>query len=260
MSRLQDKIAVVTGAAQGLGAAIAARLIDEGACVIVTDMDRVQGEQTAEQIGAEFYYQDVTEEVGWTTLTQRIEGHYGTLDILVNNAGVADTPTQKNQADSALRNWRKVYAVNVEGVVLGCQFAIDIMSRTGGGSIVNMSSIAALNPTPFLYAYGASKAAITQYTTSVALDCARSGHKIRCNSVHPGQIRTPMHDELIASVAAEAGVSVQEATADFLAKIPLGEFQEPVDIANAVLFLASDESRYITGTKIIVDGGNSLGS
>jgi 3(or 17)beta-hydroxysteroid dehydrogenase len=259
MGRLQGKVAVVTGAARGLGAAIATRFVKEGCLVIITDMDHEHGEKAAERIGAQFFFQDVTEEAGWTRLRKRIEADYGTLDILVNNAGVADRAAPENLTNAVLQNWRKVYAVNVEGVMLGCQFAIDLMSRSGGGAIVNMSSIAALNPTPFLYAYGASKAAVTQYTTSIALHCATAGHKIRCNSVHPGQIRTPMHNELIASVAAETGMSVEETTAEFLAKIPLGEFQEPIDIANAVLFLASEESRYITGTKIIVDGGNSLG-
>jgi len=258
MKRLQGKTAVVTGAAQGLGEAIARRLIDEGSQVIITDMDNAQGEETAERIGADFFFQDVSEAEGWTTLKKRIEADHGTLDILVNNAGVADRASPENLTSSVIQSWRKIYAVNVEGVMLGCEFAIDIMSRNGGGSIVNMSSIAALNPTPFLYAYGASKAAVTQYTTSIALHCANAGHQIRCNSVHPGQVRTPLHNELIVSVASETGLSIEETTAEFLAKIPLGKFQDPIDIANAVLFLASEESRYITGTKIIVDGGNSL--
>lgn len=260
MDRLKDKIVVVTGAAQGLGAAIAERLVEEGGVVVITDIDQLQGDLTARRLGAEFFHHDVTRDADWNNLKEGIESRYGTLDVLVNNAGVADSAHSRDGLSRIMQDWKRVYAVNVEGVVLGCQFAIEMMSRTGSGSIINMSSIAALNPTPFLYAYGASKAAITQYTTSIALHCASAGYKIRCNSVHPGQVRTPMHNELIASVAEENGISIQEATDSFLAKIPFGEFQEPRDIADAVLFLASDESRFVTGTRIIVDGGNSLAS
>ncbi|RMF07908.1 MAG: SDR family oxidoreductase, partial [Alphaproteobacteria bacterium] len=143
-------------------------------------------------------------------------------------------------------------------VFLGCRAAIPAIKRAGGGSIINMSSIAALVATPFLTAYGASKASVRQLTMSVAMHCAQTGTRIRCNSVHPGQIRTPMHDALIREVAAKQGISQDEASAAFLSRIPMGEYGEPDDIAYAVLYLASDESKHVTGAQLVVDGGMQI--
>jgi 3(or 17)beta-hydroxysteroid dehydrogenase len=157
-----------------------------------------------------------------------------------------------------LEDWRRINTVNVESVFLGCKYAMPAIAKGGGGAIVNMSSIGALVPTPFIAAYGASKAAVAQFTRSLALHCCEKNYAIRCNSVHPGQVRTPMHDVLIARTAAEHGISAEDAAQAFLTKVPMKTWQEAVDIANAVLFLVSDEARFITGTAVIVDGGMSL--
>jgi 3(or 17)beta-hydroxysteroid dehydrogenase len=258
MGRVSGKVAIVTGAAQGLGAEIAARLAGEGAQVVLTDLNEQAGQASAAAIGGLFLKQDVSSESGWQELVQRVEQQFGRLDVLVNNAGLAESAGTRDPETAELEDWRRIHRVNVEGVFLGCKHAIPAIARAGGGSIINMSSIAALVPTPFIAAYGASKAAVAQFTRSVALHCAEKRYRIRCNSVHPGQIRTPMHDQLIAETARELGISTAEAEAGFVAKIPFGTFQEAIDIANAVLFLACDESRFITGTEMIVDGGMSL--
>lgn len=258
MPRLKDKVAIVTGGAAGLGAAIAKRLAEEGAKVVVTDLNSEAGEATARAIGAEFIRQDVTDEAGWIALVAEVEKRHGRIDALVNNAGLASCKGAMDPEDSLLEDWRRIYTVNVEGVFLGCKHVMAAMARSGGGSVVNMSSIAALVPTPFISAYGASKAAVAQFSRSLALYCCEKDYQIRCNSVHPGQVRTPMHDELIERTAREHGITEEQAEQAFLAKVPMKKFQDAVDMANAVLFLVSDESRYITGTAIVVDGGMSL--
>ena len=146
-------------------------------------------------------------------------------------------------------------SVNTDGVFLGCKYAIPAIRDSGGGAIINMSSIAALVSTPFLTAYGASKAAVAQLTKSVAIHCAEKGYRIRCNSVHPGQVSTPMHDSLLSDVARAAEMSVEQVREMFLSKIPLGEFGTPEDIAEGVLYLASDAGKHVTGQELVIDGG-----
>lgn len=248
MARLEDKVIIVTGAAAGLGAAIAERLTEEGARVVATDIAAREG----------VLAQDVTDEARWRTLIDETLSTHGRLDGLVNNAGIGPSTGAMDPEGANVADWRRIYGVNVEGVFLGCKYAMPAIAQTGGGSIVNLSSIAALVPTPFLAAYGASKAAVAQFTRSVALHCCEKGYAIRCNSVHPGQVRTPMHDELIARTMADHGLTEEQAAQAFLAKVPMREWQEAVDIANAALFLLSDEARFITGTAIVVDGGMSL--
>ncbi len=254
--RLAGKSCIVTGGARGLGRAIAAKLIGEGASVLITDIDEAVGTQTATEIGAQFAVQDVTEEARWPQIIQACQDKFGGLDVLVNNAGLAGIGDGVSPEDTSLRSWQRTFGVNVEGVFLGCRAAIPAMRKAGGGSIINMSSVAAITPTPFLTAYGASKAAVAHLSTSVALHGAPD--KIRCNSVHPGQVQTDMHNDLIADAAAMAGAPVAAVEADFAARIPLGEFGQSEDIANTVLFLASDESRYVTGAQMVVDGGMQL--
>ncbi|QEH77752.1 SDR family oxidoreductase [Sphingomonas sp. C8-2] len=246
--RVSGKVIIVTGAAAGLGAAIAARLAEEGATVVRTDIMGGDG----------VVRQDVTDEGQWQALIAEVVGTHGRLDGLVNNAGIADGKGPPDPEGALAEDWRRIYTVNVEGVFLGCKHAIPAIAAVGGGAIVNMSSIGALVPTPFLSAYGASKAAVMQFTRSVALHCCEQGHAIRCNSVHPGQVRTPMHDELIARTAAEHGLDAEQAAQAFLSKVPMKKWQEAVDIANGVLFLMSDEARFVTGTSLVVDGGMSL--
>ena len=257
MGRVKGKVAIVTGGGSGLGAAIAERLHEEGAHVVVTD---ITAEVKAPISGVYYLRQDVRDETGWINLVADVEARHGRLDIMVNNAGTTGDMIETNPETTPLEDWQRIFRVNAEGVFLGCKHIMSAMQRCGGGSIINMSSIGALVPTPFITAYGASKAAVTHLTRSVALHCAERGYHIRCNSVHPGQIHTPMLDQLFENAARQANADKEVIKAAFLQRIPMGVFQDARDIANAVLFLASDESRYITGTQIVVDGGMTLTS
>ncbi len=256
--RVPGKVAIVTGGAAGLGASIACRLVGDGAQVVITDIQTERGRATAKEIGAEFLEQDVGDEAQWLSLIDAVERRFGGLHILVNNAGIAEAGAAADPETTLPEDWRCVMRTNAESVFLGCRAAIPAMRRSSGGSIVNMSSIAALVGTPFLTAYGASKAAVRQLTMSVALHCAQKGYGIRCNSVHPGQIRTPMHDALLKDTASAADAPLLAVEAEFRSRIPLGVFGVPDDIANAVLYLASDESRHVTGAKLVVDGGMQI--
>lgn len=254
-ARLTGKTAIVTGGASGIGKAVAHLLCAQGANVLVTDVDETGGTAVAEAIGGSFLSQNVCDEAGWQAVVSEAERRYGRLDILVNNAGVGDGLGGVSPEDTSLEDWQRINRVNVEGVFLGCKAAIPAMRRAGGGSIINMSSIAALVATPFLTAYGASKAAVRQLTMSVALHCAQNGSRIRCNSVHPGQVRTPMLNNLLAATAVQIGALLADVEAQYCSRIPMGEFGTPEDIANGVLFLASDESRHMTGAQLVIDGG-----
>lgn len=261
MGRLDGKIALVTGGASGLGRATADLFAREGARVVVTDVDVAAGQLAASAIGetAIFLEHDVGDEPRWQQVIEAASAHFGGLDVLVNNAGVEGGAGPASDPErTELESFRNVQRVNVEGVFLGCKHAIPAIRQRGGGSIVNLSSIAALVATPFITAYGASKAAVQQLSRSVALHCAQSGDRIRCNSVHPGQITTPMLDRLFDDVSAAAASETERTRAEFRRRIPLGEFGEPDDVAYAILYLASDESKHVTGTSLIVDGGMSL--
>lgn len=257
MGRVDGKTAIVTGGAAGLGQAIAQMLAREGANVVIADVDEARGAETAAAIGAaaSFSKLDVCDEAAWKALIGETVSTHGGLHILVNNAGIAPPGNPEN---TDLETWRRVQQVNGEGVFLGCKHAMAAIHRSSGGSIVNLSSIAALVATPFLSAYGASKAAVRQLSQSIALHCAEQGYRVRCNTVHPGQIQTEMLDGLFAVVAEDAGISLEDAEAAFVAKIPMGEFGDADDIAYAVLYLASDESKHVTGTQLVIDGGMSL--
>jgi 3(or 17)beta-hydroxysteroid dehydrogenase len=259
MGRVQDRVALVTGAAQGIGFAIAKRLVEEGATVIISDVSEGALKEAARELGVQALVQDVASEEGWVKTIDTIRARHGALHILVNNAGIeGDQSAPKDPEHAPLTDWNRIFAVNSAGVFLACKHAIALMSASGGGSIVNLSSVASLVPTPFLTAYGAAKASVEHLTRSVALHCATSGYRIRCNSVHPGQVRTPMLDALFSRMAAQAGVTVEQFTASFTAQIPMSTLQDVVDIANLVLFLASEESRFVTGQAIACDGGFTL--
>lgn len=259
MGRLLGKIILVTGAADGLGKAIAERANQEGAEVVITDLNIEKGQQLADRLAIRFIRQDVTDEAGWKNVIDEVVAKYGRIDGLVNNAGLASLKGPADPENALWEDWEKILKVNMGGVFLGCKYVVQEMARTGGsGSIINMSSIGALVPTPFLTAYGASKMAVAHFTRSLALHCCEKGYAIRCNSIHPGQVYTPMYDELMNRVARENNIALEQAEELFLAKIPMKKFQEPTDIANAALFLLSDESRYITGTSLVVDGGMTL--
>jgi len=259
MPRVKNKIAIVTGGASGLGAAIARRLAEEGAKVIITDLQEEEGQRLAKAIGGNFIQQNVADEEQWEIVTRQVEDQYGGLDILVNNAGIIGSLDKLNPEGTTLSDWQTVQRINVEGVFLGCRAAIPIMRQSGGGSIINMSSIAASGPAPEYTAYGASKASVRHLTKSVAMHCAKEGSKIRCNSVHPGIILTPMNIHILEGRAKDRNITFDQALAEYKSVIPQGEFTEAEDVAHAVLFLASDEARHITGIKLFVDGGMAMG-
>ncbi|MEQ8802443.1 glucose 1-dehydrogenase [Haliea sp.] len=257
--RLAGKTAIVTGGATGLGLGIAQRYIEHGATVIITDINVQAGEQAAGKLGARFIAQDVTDESSWEALFAALAAEGVRASVLVNNAGFADAGLGELFEDIDVAAAKKIFEVNFDGTLLGCKHAIRHMKQ-GGGSIINMSSIAAMVPVPFIAAYGASKAAVRHLTQSVALYCAQQGYRIRCNSIHPGQIRTAMHDRLVEATASQNGITAAEAEAGFLGMIPMGEFGQVEDIANAALYFASDESKHVTGDRILVDGGMMLTS
>lgn len=249
--RMQDKIVLVTGGASGIGLATARALVREGAKVVVTDRNVKGGEAAAAELGpqVEFLAQDVTREERWVEVIAHIADKYGRLDGLVNNAGCGSL---HNIEEETLEGWRFVHAVNVESVFLGCKHGIKAMKQTGGGSIVNISSVAGLLGAPDLPAYCSSKGAVRLLTKSVALWCAQQKYEIRCNSVHPSFLETPMVQSMI-DIAPDGDKMRRrlERTS------PLGRLGKPEDAANIVLFLLSDESPFVTGAEFVVDGGTT---
>jgi NAD(P)-dependent dehydrogenase (short-subunit alcohol dehydrogenase family) len=250
--RVQGKTALVTGAASGIGLACATRLACEGATVIATDIQlRAALEAAAPPAHALEYLQlDVTREDEWAAVIAAIDARHGRLDVLVNNAGIAlRVPTP----DMNLADFRRQMAVNVEGVFLGCKHAIPLMRRNGGGSIINLSSTAGLRGSPNMAGYSASKGAVRLFTKALAVECAQARDGIRVNSVHPGLIDTPLWPSM------DISGKVSKLDLDDLSArlVPLGVKGEPLDIANGVLWLASDESRYVTGAQLVIDGGMS---
>lgn len=254
MDRVKGKIAIVTGGALGLGQASARLLAREGAKVVVTDIrgddcEVVAGAIVKEGGEAIALTHDVSEEADWERVIAATLERFGRLDVLVNNAGVGwGGPPE----EESLERWRRLMSVNLDGVFLGTKHALLAMRRVPprGGSIINLSSIEGLVGDPDLGAYNASKGGVRLYTKSVALYCARERLGIRVNSIHPGYIWTPMVENYLA----ERG-SVEEGRKALDAMHPIGHVGEPDDIAYAVLYLASDESKFVTGAELVVDGG-----
>ncbi|PWK64956.1 glucose 1-dehydrogenase [Aminobacter sp. AP02] len=253
MGRVEGKVAIVTGGASGMGAATARLLAREGAAVLVCDLQADKGRQVADAIQAaggrsRYVEHDVTSEDAWKTAMALTLQAFGGLHILVNNAGVG--APFGNVEDLSLDDWRKVMAVNMEGVFLGTKYGIETMRKTGkGGSIVNFSSTMGIVGSPSTAAYVASKGGVRLFTKSAALHCAKERYGIRVNSVHPGWIRTPMSSAALDKLAESgAGNKALELT-------PLGRVGEPDDVAYGVLYLASDESGFVTGTELVIDGG-----
>ncbi len=245
--RLQDKVALVTGAASGMGAATARRFAEEGAKVVVADMLAAEGEAVAGSISekggtAVFQSLDVTDEQAWRTAVEASVERYGRLDVLVNNAGISGSATT-DMFDTEL--WMRLMAINATGVFFGIKYAVPAMAAAGGGSIVNISSISGVVGQHQIHpGYNASKGAIRTLTKAVAVQQAKA--KIRVNSVHPG-IMPPMRTS--------GATADPETRAKMMKGVPLGRPGEVEEVANTVLFLASDEASYITGAEIYVDGG-----
>lgn len=259
MNRLENKIALITGAARGIGRAIAELFHQEGATVIITDIRDDEGLQVAENLDSrnEYRHLDVKFESEWQAITDYIFQKYGGLDILVNNAGITgflETSGPFDAENVELESWEEVHAVNSTGTMLGCKYAIKLMKEKGG-SIVNISSRSGVVGIPGAVAYAASKAAIRNHSKSVALFCAENNYRIRCNSIHPAAIMTPMWDAMLGEG------EQREKTIEFVESgIPLGEFGTPLDVAYGALYLASDEAKYVTGVELTIDGGILAGS
>ena len=252
MGRVDGKVAIVTGAGQGLGQASAELLAREGARVVVTDHNEATRQEVAASIRAQggdalSLHHDVTSESDWESVIAKTVSTYRRLDVLVNNAGVS---LYKTVEDTTLEEWRQLMSINLDAVYLGTKHAIGAMKQFGGGSIVNISSIEGLIGHPDLAAYNASKGGVRIFTKSAALHCGRIGSKIRVNSIHPGFVRTPLLDAYCASQPDPAA-----AERDLLNAHPIGRLGEPADIANGVLYLASDDSAWVTGTELVIDGG-----
>jgi 3(or 17)beta-hydroxysteroid dehydrogenase len=252
--RLAGKVAMVTGAGTGIGLATAKLFAQEGAKVAVAELDEKTGRAAAEAVDGLFVKLDAREEAEWSRALAEVKAQYGALHVLVNNAGVLCRSEEPDVENTSLDEWRWLQRVNVEGVFLGCKLAIPLLRDSGGGSIVNLSSIAGLLATPHLAAYGASKGAVRQFTKSVAAHCGRRGYKIRCNSVHPGLIETQMG----AKVVGLGGADPEQTRETRRKAVPLGELGRPEDVAACILFLASDDARYVTGAELVVDGGFTI--
>lgn len=257
MGRVQGKIAVITGAASGIGQATASLMADEGAQVILTDIDRTRGEAAAKAIGgALFVEHDAGDEPSWMSLMRQVIERFGRMDILVNNAAITGIGGPVGDPESTtVDNWRAVQRVNLEGVFLGCKHGIAAMKGRGGGVIINMSSGGAIIPSPMNTAYGAAKAGVLNLTITVAIHCAARKYGIRCNAVLPGGTRTPMLLGLFDTLAQHTGARAADLEAGFASSGGIGRLAEPREIASAILFLASDEASYVNAEMLVVDGG-----
>jgi len=260
LKRLENKVALVTGAARGIGESIAKALAAEGAFVYVTDIDRKNGIRVTQSIGAEssFAPLDVRSEQDWREIIESIMKEHGRLDIVVNNAGVTGLERDSEAHDpenASLEAWRSVHQTNLDGVFLGCKYAIRAMRAFGTGSIINISSRSGIVGVPLAAAYASSKAAVRNHTKTVALYCAQQGLKVRCNSIHPAAILTPMWEPMLGT-----GPDREARMAMIVQDTPLRRFGKPDEVAAVAVMLATDESSYITGAEINIDGGILAGS
>ncbi len=243
MTDLNGKVAIVTGAASGIGAATARRLTDDGASVVATDIQAEAGNALAADIGATFFEHDVSDAERWAEITDAVKDKFGRLDVMVNNAGLV---IGQSIEEVDLDNWNRGIGVLLTGTMLGCQNAIRIMKENpqgSSGSIINIASTTAFTALPGDVTYTSAKSGVRMMTKSIASYCGQQGYKIRCNSVVPGATKTAitatMSDEIMAAVAATS---------------PLNRFAEPSEIAAAIAFLASDECTFMTGSEMMVDG------
>jgi len=260
MARLAGKIALITGGARGIGAAISRVFREEGAHVVLTDIRDDLGKAAADELGAssEYHRLDVRLETDWRQVLAEVMRRHGRLDVLVNNAGITgfDGPVAEHDPEHAeLGHWRAVHATNLDGVFLGCKHAIGAMRRTGAGSIINMGSRSGVVGVPGAAAYASSKAAVRNHTKSVALYCAGQGLSIRCNVIQPAAILTPMWEPMLG-----AGSERDRRMAEFIKDVPLGRFGTVNEVAVLAVYLAADESAYATGAEFTLDGGILAGT
>ncbi|MCC2975115.1 SDR family oxidoreductase [Sphingomonas sp. PL-96] len=254
MPRLQGKTCVVTGAARGIGRAIAQAFHDEGATVIATDKDRQAGTASAAAIGCAFVPLDVALEADWDRLAEQVPA----ADVVVNNAGITgfeESAAPHDPEHCTLERWQAVHRVNLDGTFLGCRYAIGAMKARGTGSIINISSRSGLVGIPLAAAYASSKAAIRNHSKTVALYCAQQGWSIRCNSIHPAAILTPMWEPMLGD-----GPEREARMAALVADTPMRRFGTPEEVAALAVLLASDEAAYMTGAELTIDGGLLAGS
>lgn len=254
MHKLSGKFCVITGAARGIGKAIAKAFIEEGATVLLTDSDAVTLAQAGQQLGSPTLTLDVEKEADWEHLSQL----HPAADVVVNNAGITGFEAglaPHDPENASLEDWRAVHRVNLDGTFMGCRYAIRAMKEKGAGSIINISSRSGMVGIPAAAAYASSKAAIRNHSKSVALYCAQLGWNIRCNSIHPAAIMTPMWEPMLGE-----GEQREAAMAALVKDTPLQRFGEADEVAAVAVLLASDEASYITGTEMTIDGGILAGS
>lgn len=252
--KLKGRVAFITGGAGGLGAETARHLAREGAVVAITDLDDAAGQALASEIGGHYYRQDVTDFERWQTLVAEVAGTLGGIDILVQCAGIEGDFT-KDVLHTEPGMWNKVIAINLTGTFYGCRTVVPHMMERGQGSVINLSSIASFMATSGPGAYGASKAGVQHLTTSVAVAASKDGQRVRVNSVHPGVIKTRMTDNIVAEMAVALNVDEEAAERQLMSGVPFKKRGTPEDVARLILFLASDDSAYVTGSAYQVDGG-----
>jgi len=252
MHRVKGKIALITGGASGIGKAAAILLAEEGAQIIVSDINVKSANETANEIGnsAIAYEHDVTDEGSWKILLSKIKHKFGHINILVNCAGIAMIG---NIEETTLEDWKNIHAVDLDSIFLGCKTALPIMVDNGPGSIINLSSISGIIAGHNLAAYNSAKAGVRHLTKSIALHCAKKKYDIRCNSVHPAFINTNMLDDILPKGNREESIE------RLSRQVPLGRIGEVKDVAWAIVYLASEESKFMTGAEIVLDGGLSAG-
>jgi NAD(P)-dependent dehydrogenase (short-subunit alcohol dehydrogenase family) len=260
--QVEGKVALVTGAASGIGEAIAELLAQEGATVVATDIDELRGPEVVARIAraggkAIFLEQDVTSEARWTEIIAEIEQRFGRLDIMVSNAGIGIAVP--SIVHMSLADWRKQTAINLDGVFLSVKYCLPLMRKHGGGSIIMMSSLAGLRGAAGLAGYSATKGGVRLFAKSVAMECAGIGDGIRVNSVHPGIIDTPIWGKIPTGAAGNHSNAPIDPEERAKLATPLGRAGHAAEIASGVLYLASDASRYVTGTELVIDGGMNAG-
>jgi NAD(P)-dependent dehydrogenase (short-subunit alcohol dehydrogenase family) len=260
--QVQGKVALVTGGASGIGAAVAELLAREGASVAVTDIDDFKGPELVAGINkagqaAMFLHQDVTSEARWVEVVAEVEKRFGRLDILVSNAGIGIAVP--SITDMSLEDWRRQTAINLDGVFLSVKHCLPAMRKTGGGSIIMMSSLAGLRGAATLAGYSATKGGVRLFAKSIAMECASAGDGIRVNSVHPGIIDTPIWGKIPTEAAGRGQNAPIDPEERARLATPLGRAGHALEIAQGVLYLASDASSYVTGTELVIDGGMNAG-